>query len=103
MSELEKLKLKIKDKSDEELQLLLEDSEQAILDYTNRDVITDKMLPLVRELALYYYNIENSEGESSRSEGGVSVSYSLEIPQMLKNRLRTYRKSIMCRWIGDEQ
>ena len=50
------------------------------------------MLGLQRELAVIYYNRLGSEGESSRSEGGVSVSYSTDIPESIKNRLLSFRR-----------
>ena len=71
---------------------LLEDAEAEILDFCNRSVLLKKMEPLQRELAIIYYNRMGSEGESSRSEGGVSVSYSTEIPESLKARLMSYRR-----------
>ncbi|WP_081381428.1 phage head-tail connector protein [Clostridium perfringens] len=71
---------------------ILEDAEAEILDFCNRSVLSKKMEPLQRELAIIYYNRMGSEGESSRSEGGVSVSYSTEIPESLKARLISYRR-----------
>lgn len=92
MTQLEKLKLRLgKDVDENLLELLLEDAESEILDYTNRTELTDKMEGLQRELAIIYYNRQGSEGESSRSEGGISVSYSTEIPERIKSRLNTYR------------
>jgi hypothetical protein len=45
-----------------------------------------------RELTVIYYNRLGSEGESSRNEGCVSVSYSTEIPEYIKSRLNQYRR-----------
>lgn len=95
MAQLEKLKirLEIKDTTQDELfNMVLEDAETEILDYCNRDVLLPRMLGLQRELAIVYYNRLGSEGESSRSEGGVSVSYSTDIPENLKRRLNSYRR-----------
>lgn len=95
MTQLEKLKIRlgINDSSqDILLDMLLEDAEGEILDYTNRTIIPDKAQALQRELAITYYNRLGSEGEASRSEGGVSVSYSAEIPESIKNRLKTFRR-----------
>ena len=95
MAQLEKLKirLEIKDTTQDELfNLVLEDAETEILDYCNRDVLLPRMLGLQRELAIVYYNRLGSEGESSRSEGGVSVSYSTDIPENIKRRLNSYRR-----------
>lgn len=92
---LEKLKLRlgISDNSqDSLLEQMLEDAESEILDYTNRTELLSKMEGLQRELAIIYYNRQGNEGESSRSEGAISVSYSTEIPEIIKNRLNAYRR-----------
>lgn len=95
MTQLEKLKirLEIKDTNqDDLLNMILEDAESEILDFCNRDMLPIKAESLQRELAIIYYNRLGSEGESSRSEGGVSVSYSTEIPENIKNRLIAFRR-----------
>ena len=94
MAQLEKIKVRlgIKDTSqDDLLNMLLEDAEGEILDYTNRDTLPSKAEALQRELVITYYNRQGSEGEASRSEGGVSVSYSNEIPESIKKRLNSLR------------
>ncbi len=95
MTQLEKIKirLEIKDTNqDDLLNMLLEDAEGEILDFCNRDILPIKAEPLQRKLAIIYYNRLGSEGEVSRSEGGVSVSYSTEIPENIKNRLIAFRR-----------
>ncbi len=90
--QVEKLKVRLNEEDTELLEQLLEDAETEILDYCNRDVLLPHMLGLQRELAIIYYNRLGSEGESSRSEGGVSVSYSTDIPENIKRRLSSYRR-----------
>ncbi|MBS7132331.1 phage head-tail connector protein [Clostridium sp.] len=95
MAQLEKLKIRlgISDNSEDNLlNMLLEDAEGEILDFCNRDILPDKAQVLQRELAINYYNRIGSEGEASRSEGGVSVSYSTEIPENIKSRLLAFRR-----------
>lgn len=95
MAQLEKLKIRlgISDNSEDNLlNMLLEDAEGEILDFCNRDILPDKAQVLQRELAINYYNRIGSEGEASRSEGGVSVSYSTEIPKNIKSRLLAFRR-----------
>ncbi len=93
MTQLEKLKIRLgSDVDDSLLEILLEDAESEILDYTNRTELLPKMEGLQRELAIEYYNRQGSEGEASRSEGGVSVSYSTDIPEKIKARLDAYRR-----------
>lgn len=86
-----KIRLGISDNSQDNLLMqLLEDAESEILDYCNRDTLPSKAKSLQRELAVIYFNHLGSEGESSRSEGGISVSYSTEIPENIKSRLNAY-------------
>ncbi|CAM2078900.1 MAG: phage head-tail connector protein [uncultured Clostridium sp.] len=90
--QVEKLKVRLNEEDTDLLEQLLEDAETEILDNCNRDVLLPRMLGLQRELAIIYYNRLGSEGESSRSEGGVSVSYSTDIPENIKRRLNSYRR-----------
>ncbi len=90
--QVEKLKTRLNEEDTVLLEQLLEDAETEILDYCNREVLLPRMLGLQRELAVIYYNRLGSEGESSRSEGGVSVSYSTDIPENIKRRLNSYRR-----------
>lgn len=90
--QVEKLKVRLNEEDITLLEQLLEDAESEILDYCNRDVLLPRMLGLQRELAIIYYNRLGSEAESSRSEGGVSVSYSTDIPENIKRRLNSHRR-----------
>ena len=69
---------------------MLKRAEDAILDETNRDVLLDRMKGLQLELAIIYHNRLGDEGSSSRSEGGISVSY--DIPKDILTRLSKYRR-----------
>ena len=90
--QVEKLKVRLNEEDIALLEQLLEDAEFEILDYCNRDVLLPRMLGLQRELAIIYYNRLGSEAESSRSEGGLTVSYSTDIPENIKRRLNSYRR-----------
>lgn len=90
--QVEKLKVRLNEEDIALLEQLLEDAEFEILDYCNRDVLLPRMLGLQRELAIIYYNRLGSEAESSRSEGGITVSYSTDIPKNIKRRLNSYRR-----------
>lgn len=97
MTQLEKLKIRLGMKKedtsqDDLLNMFLEDAESEILDFCNRDTLPEKAQGLQRKLAIIYYNRAGSEGETSRSEGGVSVSYSIEIPENIKSRLIAFRR-----------
>ena len=90
--QIDKLKARLNEKDTTLLEQLLEDAEAEILDYCNRDVLLPRMLGLQRELAIVYHTRLGSEGEASRSEGGVSVSYSTDIPENIKRRLKSFRR-----------
>ena len=90
--QVEKLKVRLNEEDIALLEQLLEDAEFEILDYCNRDVLLPRMLGLKRELAIIYYNRLGSEAESSRSEGGITVSYSTDIPENIKRTLNSYRR-----------
>lgn len=95
MAQLEaiKMRLNISDSTkDDFLNQLLDDSEGEILDYTNRSDLKESMYGIQRELVIAYYNRMGDEGINSRSEGGVSVSYSTDIPDSIKARLNQYRR-----------
>lgn len=62
-----------------------------VLDYTNRDALTGTMEDYVYELAVIALNRDGNEGESSRSEGGVSQSFIEGIPRDIKSGLNRYR------------
>ena len=70
---------------------LIEDAVIMVLDYTSRDVMVDAMWLYARQLAIIAFNREGNEGESSRSEGGVSQSFIEDIPQSIKHSLNRYR------------
>ena len=74
---------------------LIEDAVILILDYTNQDKMLDSMWLYARQLATINFNRESTEGESSRSEGGVSQSFIEDIPlntveQVIKTNLLGY-------------
>lgn len=95
-TQLNKLKVRIPEvvnnSQDKLLTQLLEDAEQAILDYTNRSDMLPAMEPLQRELALISYNRIGLEGVSSQNQGGISVQVAEGIPKEIKARLNRYRK-----------
>lgn len=70
---------------------LIEDAVILILDYTNQDKMLDSMWLYARQLATVAFNRENTEGESSRSEGGISQSFVEDIPLNIQHGLNRYR------------
>ncbi|MEY8514478.1 phage head-tail connector protein [Lactococcus taiwanensis] len=70
---------------------LINDAVILVLDYTCRDEMADPMWLYVRQLATITYNRESTEGESSRSEGGISQSFVEDIPLNIQRGLNRYR------------
>lgn len=70
---------------------LIEDAVILVLDYTNQDKMLDSMWLYARQLATVAFNRESTEGESSRSEGGVSQSFIEDIPLNIQRGLNRYR------------
>ena len=95
MTDLEMLK-KITGESDNDLlSLLLQMAEGEILSLTNRSKMTEKLKPAVRKWALIAYNRMGMEGETSRSEGGISSSF-VEIPKEIQDAIKRYRLGRVC-------
>ena len=74
--ELEKLKSLTGESDEAVLSSLILRAENIILSETNRDKLTPALERLVPEIVIELYNRSGSEGEKSRSEGGISVTYS---------------------------
>ena len=70
---------------------LIEDAVVLILDYTNQDEMQNSMWLYARQLATINFNRESTEGEASRSEGGVSQSFIEDIPLNIQRGLNRYR------------
>lgn len=89
--ELEKLKQLTGESDKTVLSSLLLRAENIILSETNREKLTPALNRLLPELVIELYNRSGSEGEQSRSEGGVSVSYVDGISSHLLASIRNYR------------
>ena len=76
---------------EEKVTNLINDAVILVLDYTCRDEMADPMWLYVRQLATITFNRESTEGESSRSEGGVSQSFVEDIPLNIQRGLNRYR------------
>ena len=85
MTDLEMLK-KLTGEDDEELlTLLLQMSEEKTLALANRTRMIYPLRPAVRDWAVVAYNRLGTEGETSRSEGGISSAFPEDISQAIKN------------------
>lgn len=70
--------------------IVLEAAEQTILSLTNRTKLIPPLEAARRDLAVVMINRLGTEGESSRSEGGISVSFE-EMPKTIQTAIETYR------------
>lgn len=88
---LEDLKVLTGESGDRLLSSLLLRAKNIILTKTNRTNLIPALERLQLELALEMFNRQGSEGELSRSEGGVSVSYKDGISETLLTSINQYR------------
>lgn len=75
----------------EEATWLIEDAMVLVLDYTCREEIVSNLWFYVRQIATIAYNRQGTEGETSRSEGGVSQTFNEDIPLNIQRSLNRYR------------
>lgn len=95
MTDVEMLK-KITGEGDEELlSLLLSMAEEKVLSLANRKKMIYPLKPAVREWAVIAYNRQGMEGETSRSEGGISSAFA-EIPKDIEETIKRYRLGRVC-------
>ena len=89
---LEKLKQLTGESDSAVLLPLLLRAENIILSETNRDKLTPALSRLLPELVIELHNRSGSEGEQSRSEGGISVTYGENgLSTGLLQRIRMHR------------
>ena len=90
--ELEKLKQLTGESDETVLSSLLLRTENIILSETNREKLTPALNRLLPELVIELYNRSGSEGEQSRSEGGISITYGENgLSTGLLQRIRMHR------------
>jgi len=61
-----------------------------VLNYTRRETLPDALKNAVVDLAVIAYGRRGAEGESTRSEGGVSHSFVDGIPNEIKSQLNRF-------------
>lgn len=90
MTDVEMLK-KLTGESDVSLlSALLQEAEEKVLSLTNRKKMIYPLKPAVREWAKVAYNRMGTEGETSRSGGGISSAFA-EIPKDIEQAIKRYR------------
>ena len=69
---------------------LLADAHALILSYTNRTELPDALIPALLRLATMLFNRLGMEGESSRTEGSVSMTVD-SLPAEILSQITPYR------------
>ena len=69
---------------------MFDDAIQMCLDYTRGKESTPVLIQ-AKKLAIIMYNEQGTEGETSRTEGGVSQSFEVGMPSAIKTALAPYR------------
>ena len=88
MTALETLKIRLgisDEKQDGLLAVLLDSAEDTILDVIGRDELPARLVSVQTELAVISYNRQGAEGETARSEGGISRSFISDLQKRLQN------------------
>lgn len=97
MTALETLKIRLgisdTDK-DGLLAVLLDSAEDTILDVIGRDELPARLVSVQTELAVIAYNRQGAEGETARSEGGISRSFVSDLPPDMQKRLQNYPRKV---------
>ena len=78
----------------ETVEVVLSMAQDAVLDYIGRPTRPEGAESIVIKLAVIYYNRLGNEGENSRSEGGISQSFSNDIPADIQRQLRNYPRKV---------
>ena len=79
------------------------DAGNAVCDLVGREAVPERLLDVQVELAIIAFNKRGAEGESSRSEGGISRSFEALSPLMQKRLLNYPRKVGVIRATYDER
>lgn len=97
MTALETLKIRLgisDEKKDGLLAVLLGSAEDTILDVIGREELPARLVSVQTELAVIAYNRQGAEGETARSEGGISRSFVPELPPDMQKRLQNYPRKV---------
>lgn len=72
---------------------LLDEAEDKVLDIIGREEVPSQLTSMVVKLAVIAYNKAGAEGESSRTEGGISRAFD-DLPADDKARLINYPRKV---------
>lgn len=69
------------------------DAGNCVCDLTGRETVPERLIDVQIELAIIAYNKRGAEGESSRSEGGISRAFE-DLSPLLQRRLLNYPRKV---------
>lgn len=78
----------------EKAYVILDVAKDTILDYIGHETIPERLESIVVQLAVIMYNQQGAEGESARSEGGISQSFLNDLPPLMLKRLKQYPRKV---------
>ena len=90
------------DSQDGLITALLSDAEDSVRDYIGREEVPARLISVQVQLAVIAYNKRGAEGESSRSEGGISQSFDGLPPELLA-RLKNYPRKAGVLYTADSE
>lgn len=90
------------DSQDGLITALLSDAGDSVCDYIGRDEVPARLVSVQVQLAVMAYNKRGAEGESSRSEGGISQSFDGLPPELLA-RLKNYPRKVGVLYTADSE
>lgn len=76
------------------IEVCLSMAESAVLNIIGRETLPKGAESIVVKLAVIYYNRIGNEGENSRTEGGISQSFSNDIPADILRELENYPRKV---------
>lgn len=76
------------------IEVVLSMAQDAVLNYIGRDEIPKGAESIVIQLAVIFYNRLGNEGETARTEGGISQSFSNDIPMDIQRQLWRYPRKV---------
>lgn len=100
MTPVDKLKKMTGETDEGLLQMLYENAEQEILALTNRTKLNTALKAAAEKWALIAWNRMGLEGESSRSEAGISSTF-IEVPESLRGII-TQNRIARCGGVAHE-
>lgn len=95
MNQLETFKLLTGCKEDSLALHLIESTIEDILVETNRSIIPTALVNTVVDIAVVKYNRIGMEGDASRSEAGLSISFD-SLPDYIRKKVQSFRLGRVC-------